>query len=202
MRVVKYLFILTLTFCSSVVYAKGSVAAPEVFLEELTSKMLHVLRDNTDAIKADPGKSAELVAPILRPSVDFDLAAQYIVGKRYWLQASYAQRAEFIRLFEKLLINTYSTTVLAVMDGTIRYLPTKDYLGKDKIQVNSIVNLPSKKINLVYRLSKNKTGWKIYDVLVERVSLIKGFRSQFAGSIESSNGLDDVIAQLKNKLER
>jgi len=171
---------------------------PHMFLSTLTKDIIEIVKNNQDLVKKDPEAGARIVEPLIKPHVSFELMAKYIVGKKTWSISSKAEQKAFIDELRELLIRTYSTTILALIDGDIKYYPPKGSIqDKDKVQVPSVVLLDSKKIRLMYRLVRDGNDWKIYDILVEKVSLVKGFRSQFAEIIESGKGLDGIIAQLK-----
>lgn len=173
--------------------------SPHMFLNNLTKDVVAVLNNNQKIIEKDPSQSSKIVEPIIEPYISFDLMSSYIVGKKAWTEASADERKNFIREFKFLIMRTYSTTILAVIDGKIKYYPPKGGIsGKERVQVPSVVSLDSKKVRLMYRLVKEENTWKIYDILVEKVSLVKGFRSQFAEIIQKGKGVAGVIKELKS----
>ena len=173
-----------LLFCSRLVGA--SLEKPEVMLQHVTQQMLDALRENESLLKTNPEKIVDLVDDILVPHFESQDMAKWVVGRNAWLQASSDQRKQFTDEFKVLLIRTYATTLTAYTNQTVIYLPVRgDYTTKKRIQVSSIIRDPGKEsIKIAYRLVQRDNQWKVYDIIIEGVSLLKGFQSQFSPDIQ------------------
>jgi phospholipid transport system substrate-binding protein len=119
----------------------------------------------------------------------FDLPglSQFVLG-RYWKRATDAQRQEFQKLFEKLLVQNYAKT-FAQYAGE-RFKATGSRPNDDgSVIVSSTINRPNGDvIRLDWRIDQVGSGLKITDLLVEGVSLRTTHRSDFASAIQSGGG--------------
>ncbi len=185
----------------SLFFLIGSVQAierPEVLLEEITQQMLGALKKNDAQIKKDSSKLVSIIDDILIPHVDLYDMSRWVVGRNAWLKADRAQRKRFAEEFKDLMIRTYASSLTAYSNQTIMYTPVRgDVAGKKRVQVSSrILESGRAPINVTYRLVQKDGKWRVYDIIIEGVSLLKGFKSQFAQDIKQQ-GLDVVIAKMK-----
>jgi phospholipid transport system substrate-binding protein len=116
----------------------------------------------------------------------------------HWKAFSPEQQKEFTTLFGKLLANVY-------MDRIMQYTNEKVVFGKETklsentVEVQSEILTQSKSVPLNYRMiSNNKAEWKVYDVVVEGVSLVMNYRSQFR-EILSSKPPENLLKTLREK---
>ncbi len=162
-----------------------------------------------DAIKkeraANDGKDLpservkELVDELVIPSVDFVVMSRWVVGK-YWRKMNKEQKKEFTLLFRELLIKTYAGSLPEFVDYEINYFPYKHEAKAKKASIRmEIERTEGPKVPLVFKLRKNKKAeWKVYDVLVDGISLIANYRTTFA-SIAKKKGVGGLIDNLKSE---
>ena len=137
-----------------------------------------------------------LVEDLILPHLDFETFARLTLGK-HWRQASRDQQQAFTRNFRDLLIRTYATSLNAYAGEHVVYLDQHDE-GDDRVLVQTEITRPhGEPIRADYRLHQRDNQWKVYDVVIEGVSLILTYRSSFSEQI-SRTGLDDLIARLEN----
>lgn len=112
----------------------------------------------------------------------------------HWNRRSESERQEFVDLFAKLLesdyaykIETYSGEKIVVMDQQI---------DGDYAKVRTAVKLKQQDVAIDYKLLKENADWRVYDVLIEGLSLVNNFRSQFNRIILSSS-FDDLVKTLR-----
>lgn len=191
---------LPLVFIFSCLFALSAHAfqRPEAMLESLTERMLVALKQNDSEIKRNSAKLFSIVDTILVPHVDTVDMSRWVAGRNAWLSASESQRSRFANEFKDLMIRTYASSLTAYSNQTITYMPIRgDIDNKKRVQVSSrIVESGRSPINVSYRLVRKGNGWKVYDIIIEGVSLLQGFKSQFAQDIQQS-GLDLVIDKMK-----
>lgn len=175
-----------------------AIQRPEVLLKEVTNEMLQALKENDNAIKQNPGRLISIIENILVPHVDIYDMSRWVVGRNAWLKASKDQRKKFAQEFKDLMIRTYASSLTAYSNQTIIYNPVRgDVSNKKRVQVSSqILESGRSPIHVDYRLVQKKGRWKVYDINIEGVSLLKGFKSQFAQDIQQG-GLDPVIEKMK-----
>ncbi len=172
--------------------------APLDIVRTTTDSVLARVQADKDALRADPGKMYDLVSELIFPHFDFAIMAQWVLGDS-WASADEATRTAFVDQFRKLLVRTYATALLEFSDQTIGYPDVEPPAAANTATVKQEISQPgSASIPIVYRLH-NKTGdWKVFDVSVDGVSLIKTYRASFAAAIKN-DGLPALIQNLEAK---
>jgi len=161
------------------------------------NKVLAILRDPA---YQDPGtKTAQ--RKLLRAAADelFDWPA---LARRAaaleWRTMNPAQRKEFTELFSRILEKTYMDRIQSYTNETVRY-DKETLLDTSKADVATMVVTASKEIPISYRLYDAGGGaWRVYDVFVEGVSLVKNYRTQFK-DILAKNSVEDLLQQMREK---
>lgn len=176
---------------------------PEEMLDRVTNEMITSLRANDQSLKQDPQMIYDIINRILVPYVDWNTMAKWVLGRSAWSQASDAQRREFSKEFKNLIIRTYASTLRAYNNQAIEYLPIRGgYEGKNRIQIDSMIRENGKEpIKVTYRLIQSGDTWKVYDIIIEGVSLLKGFQSQFSSEIQQ-DGLPSLIDRMRQHNEK
>ena len=129
---------------------------------------------------------------------DFGEMAQRTLAKA-WKKRTPEERAEFTRLFSLLMEGSYIGKIELYTDEVIRY--TKEDTDGDFTQVDSyVVTATNREIPIYYRMHKVNDEWKVYDVIIENVSLIRNFRQQFRRVIRKT-AFEDLVKKLRAKAE-
>jgi len=127
---------------------------------------------------------------------DFDEMARLTLA-RHWKDRSISEQAEFVRLFTDLLERSYLTTIENYAGETITFVG--ESVGDPYAQVRSrIVTNRLVEIPIDYRLRKRDSRWVVYDVVLDGVSLVSNYRSQFNTIIRTSS-FADLMAKLRTK---
>ena len=178
--------------------ALAAAQAPLEIVHTTTDSVLARVQADKENLRADPGKMYNLVAEVIFPHFDFAIMAQWVLGDS-WAGADETTRSAFVDQFRKLLVRTYATALLEFSDQTIGYPDNEQSIQKSTATVRQEISQPgSESIPIVYRLH-NKTGdWKVFDVSVDGVSLIKTYRASFAAAIKN-DGLPALIKSLEAK---
>jgi phospholipid transport system substrate-binding protein len=175
----------------------GAASDPTQIVKSTTDQVLERVRADKAALQADPGKMYNLVSELIFPHFDFSIMSQWVLGD-HWSSASEDSRAAFVEQFRKLLVRTYATALLEFSGQEITYPPVEQKGGATAVVKQDISQPGSSVIPIVYRLH-NKTGdWKVFDVSVDGVSLVKTYRASF-GSMIKDGGIDGLIASLDSK---
>ncbi len=117
----------------------------------------------------------------------------------HWKERTPAEQKELVKLFETLLENSYATKIESYNNEKIIYL--KEDVEGDYAEVNSrVITEKGDEFSLVYRLGKEGNKWMVYDVVIEGVSLVSNYRSQFNRIIEEQ-GYNELIKKLQTKSE-
>ncbi|HYE37680.1 ABC transporter substrate-binding protein [Methylocaldum sp.] len=171
---------------------------PQQVIQETSDAVKQALREND--YKLDIPKATRIVREILEPHVDVDRAALLILGK-HWRTATPQQRERFKNEFRMLLIRTYTAAFTEYRDWNIRYLPLQSPLEDKKAMVRTEILQPGAKPAAVdYRMVVDANGaWKVYDVLIEGISLVQNYRTTFSDDIARTGSLDSVIQELARR---
>ncbi|HXF67879.1 MAG TPA: ABC transporter substrate-binding protein [Burkholderiales bacterium] len=168
--------------------------APEALVRDTVNEVLDVIRRTKD-----PRALVELAEQKVLPHFDFTIMTRLAVG-RSWSQASAAQQQALERAFRTLLVRTY-TTALAQASGeyTVEVKASGLKPGETDTVVRTQVREPGRKpIQMDYRMRLTASGWKVYDVVVENLSLVTNYRSSFASEIARS-GIEGLIRAIESK---
>jgi phospholipid transport system substrate-binding protein len=159
-----------------------------------------VIENALDILKSSSYPSAEkhrLVKDIVDPHFDYREMAKLSLG-RTWYSISPGQQDEFVRLFAELLEASYADKI----DKYAQRVKI-DYTGEipmgNRAEVRTVVVRPNDRIPLNYRLINEDGTWKVYDVVIEGVSLVSNYRSQFRRIIHESS-YAELVRRLRNKV--
>ena len=174
--------------------------APDVLARSVTDEVLAIVRADRDIASGHPQKVAQLVETKVLPHFNFSRMTQLAVG-RNWRQATSAQQKVLIDEFRTLLVRTYTTAFTQYKNQTVDYKPVRMAPTDTDVVVKSLVTQPSgQPVAIDYNMEKGPSGWKVYDVKIEGVSLVENYRHTFNSEIQRGgvDGLINTLAQ-KNK---
>ena len=118
---------------------------------------------------------------------------------RYWNERNPEERTEFVRLFTDLLERAYIDRVDGYTGEQVVYLG--ESVDGDYSEVRSkIVTKRNQEIQITYRLQKASSNWEVYDIIVEGVSLVNNYRTQFSKIIRTSS-YQELVKKMQMKLE-
>ncbi len=191
-RLVVGLSLLLLVMGAAPVYA----ATPLETVRTEVNKVLEVLRNKS--LKEDAKR--EKLRVLYAEMFDQEELSKWCLG-RNWNKLSEAQRKEFLPLFQQVLEKTYGDRILSYSDEKIlfdREVP----ISKGRVEVQTrVMTTKSKEVPFNYRVFQNKSGtWKVYDVVVENVSLVMNYRSQF-NEILAKGTPDELLEILRKKVK-
>jgi phospholipid transport system substrate-binding protein len=166
------------------------------------SEVEELLKKNLDAVfsvlqkkdLAQQEKNQEIV-DIVTPMFDFELMAQLSLGKKHWPGLSQEEKKRFTDLFIQRLKASYLKNFTLYTDEKLFYEPAVQV--KKKIHTPTYLISKDKKISILYKFYKAEKNWKIYDLEIQGVSIIRSYRSQFSGILESGT-VDDLLLKLEN----
>lgn len=133
------------------------------------------------------------------PHIDFESMTKLTVGKA-WKDASAEQRDSLVSEFRTFLLGTYTTALDQYSGQSLEFLPYEAGKRDDRAEVRTLFKDPaaSSPIPIDYKLHNKNGPWMIYDIKVEQVSLVLGYRSEFGAQIEKG-GISGLIDTLKQK---
>jgi phospholipid transport system substrate-binding protein len=169
---------------------------PEQLVEDSAKRMLTELDANRPMYAKDPAKLDALVANVLLPNFDSEYSARLVLGQT-WRTATPEQRKRFVDAFYHSLLRNYGTALLNFTADRFVILPYKGDPADTMATVRTEVKRSSgEKVPVNFSLRKTDAGWKAWDVVIEGISYVKSFRTDFAAEIQQK-GLDEVINRLE-----
>jgi phospholipid transport system substrate-binding protein len=175
-----------------------SSLGPQELVEESAKRMLAELDANRAMYQKDPSKVDSLVANVLLPNFDIEYAARLVLGQA-WRTATEDQRKRFVAAFYHSLLHNYGNALLNYTSGNFTVLPYKGDSGDTQATVRTeIKKSTGEKVPVNFSLHKTDSGWKAWDVVIEGISYVKSFKTDFAAEIQQK-GLDEVINRLETE---
>lgn len=174
---------------------QAAESAPDALVKTTVDEVL-------SAIKQTKDKRAlhELAEKKVLPHFDFQAMTRLAVG-RSWRDTNPAQQKALENAFRSLLVSTY-TAALSQSDASnpaVEVKPMRLSPSDTDVTVKTLVKEPGRQpIAIDYRMSKTAAGWKVYDVVVENLSLVTNYRGSFNSEI-SRSGIDGLIKVLEDK---
>ncbi len=192
-KLITQFLILLFVFGIALADDKGYV---ESLVKSKTEQILSVIRKKDLSQQEKKQRIFDIASPLF----DFNTMGKLTLGRKYWTKLSPKQQKRFVDLFVKRL--------------RIVYLDRVDIYGNEKIDFEpaiqkkkNIIYVPSKvitkdnKFSVLYKFWKSPEGWKIYDVEVDGVSIVRTYRSQFMAIIQKS-GIDGLFKELEKLTQK
>jgi phospholipid transport system substrate-binding protein len=170
-------------------------AAPDALVKSTVDEVLGVIKTGKDKRVL-----SEVVEKKVLPHFDFQAMTRLAVG-RSWREATPTQQQSLENAFRALLVTTYTQalTQSANPNQSVEVRPVTVKPTDDEVTVKTVVKDPSNKpLSVDYRLSKSGSTWKVYDVVVENLSLVTNYRGSFQTEITKA-GIDGLIKSLEAK---
>lgn len=175
--------------------------APDELVRKSTADVLAAIKADPELAAGDPAKVEKLANEKILPYFNFNRMTQLAVG-RSWRDATDAQKMALSNEFRRLLVRTYSSALTQFRNQTIDVRPLKVAAADTEVVVNTLINQPSgQPVPINYSMEKTSNGWKVYDVLIDGVSLVTNYRSSFATEINKS-GIDGLVKSLTERNNR
>jgi len=161
-------------------------------------KAVQILKDPRLQAKDKKRERIDRLREVLTPIFDYDEMSKRALGA-HWRRRTAAEQEEFIVLFRDFLERTYSDKI--DLYGGEKVLFGRETIDGDFAQVETtIISLKGEEIAVVYKLRRGNGKWKVYDAVVENISLINNYRSQFDRVISSAS-YEELIKRLREKLD-
>ena len=174
--------------------------SPNAIIDSAVLELTEKLDGRKAELAADRQSLYALIDTILLPRFDRKFAAQIVLAK-HWRTATEEQRTRFIEAFYQALLRKYADGVLEFDPDRIEVLPYRGDETKSRTKVRSTVTLDDgSKVAVDYDLVKRKTGWLVFNVVIEGVSYVRNFRAELDAEIRDS-GLDAVISRLESEAD-
>lgn len=200
MKTLKNLFVLAFTL-STLIFAglaNAQQEAPDALVKRISQEVLDTAKTDKEIQSGNQKRVLDLVEAKILPYVDFQRMTALAAG-RFWREATPEQQKQLTDQFRSLLVYTYSGAISQIRDQKVDFKPLRADPSATEVEVRSQVIQPrGEPIQLSYRLEKEPTGWKIYDVNVLGAWLVETYKGNFASEI-SKGGIDGLIKALSER---
>ncbi len=182
-------FIITLLFMASQAFA-----TPSEDVKKTVDEVVRIVSDKN--MKRNEGKRRQTLKRTIGVIFDYSEMAKRSLGK-HWNDRSDAEKKQFIDLFATLLENSYAGKIESYNNEKIVYL--KENVNGNFAEVKSkVITAKRDEFTLDYKLTKKNGKWMAYDVIIEGVSLVSNYRTQF-NKIITNKGYPELVKKLKTK---
>lgn len=175
-----------------------SLLPPQQLIKQTSDQIQQELKKIN--YKVDYAKAVEIVDRYIEPHVDVDRFAALVLGK-HWRTATPDQRERFKKEFKIMLIRTYATAYGEYAEWEIRFKPIQNWSPEaTKVTVQTeFVQAGKQPAPVAFRMIRKGNAWKVYDVVVEGVDLVKNYRTTFDQEIAQTGSLDALINHLAER---
>ena len=135
------------------------------------------------------------VSDVIESNYDMTILIRRAVGRNWSLMNS-TQQAEIVALIKVLVLRTYADGFSGAARPSVNFLDAVEVSDK-RIEVPSVMKLDNQKFYVLYRLGLTRTGWQIYDIVVEGISIVSNYRQQFADHFRRGTP-EELIKKLEN----
>ncbi len=180
---------------------QGAVAwasDPQASMQVMVEKVMGILTDPALAGDEHWQERRERVSSEVAKRFDFTEMAKRALAKT-WNDRTKVERERFVELFKELLKDSYVERLKTYSDGSYKVVFDKVLVRGKKAVVNSVVTQQGREISAAYKMYQDGNEWFVYDVVVEGVSLVSNYRSQFV-SIIQKDGYEELVRRLEKKL--
>lgn len=175
----------------------ADLMAPQIAIENASNKLKERLQDKN--FTKDFAQINLFVEEVINPHVDFNRISALVLGK-LWKKATREEKVRFKQEFQTLLVRTYSRAFVEFKDWSVRYLPYKLKAGDKKVIVKTQILQPGiQPLAVNYRMVLTKGEWKVYDIMIEGVSLVTNYRTSIKNEVKKYGSLSAVIDELARK---
>lgn len=168
---------------------------PTEAVKETVDAVLAVLSDPEFKKPERANERRQRLEEIVSQRFDYEEMGKRTLAK-HWRTLTPAQRKAFVELFQQFLTNSYAGNVDGYSGEQVQYL--KERRKGNFAEVQTKVISPKVEIPLDYRLIKKDGEWKVYDVVIDGVSLMQNYRRQFDRIIRTSS-FEGLLEKLRNK---
>ena len=187
---ISLILLFVLTFNSLYIYADEN--NPGQIVKKTIDKVLAVLGDDSLSDK----QKHQFIYQTVSKQIDFNSMSRRILATN-WEAATNDQQAEFVFLFEKILLKDYWARIRNYSGERVEYyavsIDREKYATVDTVIVRQGTSV---EIPITYRMELNNGVWLAYDFLVESLSLVQNYRREYQAIIKN-HGIEGLIEQMK-----
>jgi phospholipid transport system substrate-binding protein len=182
--------------CSAVFSSPGQ--ASEIPTEVVRSTLTNIFRILEDESLKDPAKlipRRHMLEEVIASHFDYEDMSKRALAA-YWVPLTSGERAEFVELFKSFLSDRYAEKIESYSGEQVLYLSER--IEGNYAEVRTKLRSSKVEIPMDYRLHMKDGTWHAYDLVVDGVSLVKNYRSQFEKIIRSSS-YQELVRRLRER---
>ncbi len=172
---------------------------PEEALQNTIDRMLEILKVRASKGSAGYGEQRQQLRQVIDQIFDYKELSSRTVGP-HWKQFTPEEQDRFIQAFTTLLSAQYLDRIQAYNNERVEFLAQRGS-SSGNVEIETRVIQDNRVIPMAYRMVQTGQGWKIYDVIIEGVSLVKNYRSQFM-EIMVNGKPEDLIRAVQQKVQQ
>lgn len=171
---------------------------PVEMLQKVTQNVIIKLKKNSQTLKHEPKYVYSIIDNVVLPHIDFSQMARWVVGRNAWYNADNSTRILFVDEFKTYVVKNYIHFLVKFSNEKIKFFPLRAGIkNKRDIQVSSQIQREGESpIRMDYRLILQEDAWKVYDIVIEGVSMLEGYQAQFSDAIKEG-GVPAVIDKIQ-----
>lgn len=187
---------LLVSFCMAAAVAAEEMPEPEQFIRDRAEALLDRIDEKREAIRADQQVASEIVRDELLPHIDVEYISRLVLGK-HWRSASEAERERFVDAFQGFLMRSYAQGLADFTRDKLEVLPLRGEADPRRTIVQTeIYRDEGKPVPVAFTLRWTGEKWLVYDVIIEGISYVRNYRTDFNTEIEQK-GIESVIQRLE-----
>lgn len=172
--------------------------SPEAMVTQITDDVLDAIKNDKDLQSGNRQKALALAEEKVLPHLDFVEMTRLAAG-RSWNTATPEQRNQLVAAFRAMLVRTYANAIDVYRGQTMKVEAARVPPGANDVTIRNRYFSPGQRPTPVdYAMRKTPEGWKIYDIVVDGISLVLTYRSQFEEAARRT-GIDGLIRQMQAK---
>jgi len=180
-----------LCLCPAVAAQAGE---PLEVVRVAADRAIEILKD--PKLKDNKSERIDQLREVVKPIFDFDEMAKRSLGP-HWRRRTPAEQQEFVKVFRVFLEKIYSVKIDLYYGEKVIF--GRETIDQDFAQVEStVINAKGEEVSVIYRLRRTDGKWKVYDAVIENISIVNNYRSQFDRVI-SKYSYEELVKRLKEK---
>ena len=175
----------------------ANAGEPTEVVKSAWDRLVQVLKDPTLSPKDKQKERVARLKEIIDPAIDYAETAKRVLGP-HWQRRTPEEQQEFVKIFHDFVERIYTGQINQYEGEKIVF--GRESVDQDFAQVDSkILDAKGEASSLIFRLHRTDGKWKVYDAVVEDISMISNYRSQFDRVISSSS-YEGLVKKLKEKI--
>ena len=194
------IFLFIVTFCTFILFAPVEAnSAPKTAIKSTIESILNILRDKNLSLPDKKAERRDKMRALIRDRFNFQEMGRRILA-RHWKKRTSEEQKEFVSVFSELLEASYISKIEAYTDEKVTYDKESIKSGGKYAMVSTTIATKKVDIPIDYKVKLRDSKWWIYDVVIEGVSFVSTYRSQY-GKILKQESFAKLIQKMKNKLK-